>query len=364
MQLESPLQNLQPQRSEARFDVSGKLILPETQKEASVEVVWVPTQQVLLTSVVVPGKRKSDWMKAMPYALEEEISQSIEDVFIAVFHRDPSGSNAGLTWVAVVSKKLMADWVETLASAGLSKAQLVPDCFQCPFPEENDKPSVGHYIETDSHRLARTGRWTGMAIPHDWMSLAPFKNMAWQAETPLPISADHFKVYGLRQGKYQPFSQSNAWIKNWATVAGVFGVLFALLVAQNWIEAHQKTVEKQQVTEATERLFKKMFPDVKRIVNLTAQAKTALAKQPSDTSLVGPARLAILIEPAFKKMPQIEITAFKWQNQHLTLSLEAADNEALQALTDALKDKVTLTLKINSMQPNQVQAEMKIDGVR
>ena len=364
MQRESTQQNLHAKQGGAWFDLSGKLVLLDSQKDRLVEVVWVPTQQVFLTQVVVPGKRKTDWMKALPYALEEEISQPIEDVFIAVLHRDSTGENAGLTQVAIVSNERMTQWVDALTSAGLANAQLVPDCFQCPFPEEHNESPKMHYIETDTHRLARTGKWTGMAIPHDWLTLAPFKHMTWQQEAPSFQVMEHFKPFGLRQGKYQPFSKSTAWAKNWAKVIGVFGALLVLLVTQNWMEAHQKTIEKQQLTEATERLFKQMFPEVKRIVNLTAQAKTALDQQPSEVAGVGPAQLAKAVEPAFKQVPKVEIKAFKWQNKRLSLSLESPDNDSLQALAGALKNKVTLTLKINSMQPNQIQAEMVIDGIR
>lgn len=365
MQRESTRQNLQAKQVGAWFDLSGKLILlSDREKTSSIDVVWVPTEQVLLTQIVVPGKRTSDWMKALPYALEEEISQPIEDVFIAVLHRESTGENAGLTHVAVVSNDLMNQWVDTLASEGLANAQLVPDCFQCPFQGKQGESSKIHYIETETHRLARTGQWAGMSIPHDWLTLAPFKNMTWQQESPSFQTIEHLKSFGLRQGKYQLFSKSTAWAKNWGKVIGVFGALFVLLVAQNWMEAHQKMVEKQQLTEATERLFKQMFPEVKRIVNLTAQAKTALAKQPSEVVGVGPAQLAVAIESAFKQHPKVAIKAFKWQKQRLSLTLDAPDNDSLQALSGALKDKVVLTVKINSMQPNQVQAEMVIDGIR
>ncbi|RUM92637.1 MAG: hypothetical protein DSZ27_02460 [Thiomicrospira sp.] len=364
MQPELTRQNLQAKKAGAWFDVSGKLRVSNREKDSLTDVVWVPTQQVLLTQVVVPGKRKSDWMKALPYALEEEISQPIEEVFIAVLHREQTGDNAGLTQVAIVSNERMSQWTETLVSEGLASAQLVPDCFQCPFPEKQNDSSTVYYIETETHRLARTGQWTGMAIPLDWLTLVSFKNITWQKASPAFPMLESLKSFGLRQGHYQPFSKSTTWVKNWGKVFAVFGLLLLLLVVQNWMEAHQKTIEKQQLTEATERLFKQMFPEVKRIVNLTAQAKTALAKQPSESEKVGPAQLAKLVESAFKQVPKVEIKAFEWQNQRLSLSLDSPDNNSLQALSEALKNKVALTLKINSMQPNQVQAEMVIDGIR
>jgi len=363
------MNNLQESTQRSFFDVSGQLHLPAGVEALKVDVVWVPTQQILLTDVQVPGKRKSDWVRALPYALEESISQPLDAVFIAVLNRVNSGQQQGLTSVAVVDQQLMQNWVEALQAAGLSNAQLVADCFQCDWPSEatgdaeSDRQS--RYLETDQFYLVRHGRWRGMAVPKSWASLPQFESLVGQPGEPRSLSLTEIKAFGLRQGRFQPQSQVSHLGRHGWKIATLSALVFTLWVAQNWLVASQYSSERQQLVAATEQLFKQMFPTVTRIVNIEAQTKTALARQQQPTELMGPAALAVLIESAFQQAKQVKIEQFKWQNNRLILTLKSQENRVLQQLkqqlSDQLQNKAKVLLDIKKMQPNDIAAEMVID---
>lgn len=356
------MNSLRESTQSAFFDASGQLHLPAGAETLKIDVVWVPTQQVLLTDVQVPGKRKSDWMRALPYALEEAISQPLDEVFIAVFNRVASGHQQGLTSVAVVEQPLMQNWVEGLQAAGLSNAQLVADCFQCPW--ESAYQACVH-LETDAFYWVRKGQWGGMAVPKEWGAQPQFESLIGQPCSPTALSLAEIKALGLRQGRFQPQSQVSRLGRKGRDVAILFAVVLTLWVAQNWLVASQQMAEREQLVTATEQLFKQMFPNVKRIVNIEAQTQNALARQQQPAEMIGPAALAGLIESYFQQAKQITIEQFKWQNNRLTLSLKAKDTTALQnlkqALSNQLQDKIKVTLNIKKMQPNDVAAEMVID---
>ncbi|MEA3405621.1 MAG: type II secretion system protein GspL, partial [Pseudomonadota bacterium] len=138
---------LQIDAMQCKFDLAGKLWLKlnnadwqeaafvlQSQSDESaikkamtkVKVVWVPTEQVSLMQQFVPGKRKQDWMTALPFALEESLSEPVEGLHFVALNRDAEG----LVSVAIVSKERMQDWVDQLQSFGLAHALLVADCFQ------------------------------------------------------------------------------------------------------------------------------------------------------------------------------------------------------------------------------------------
>lgn len=362
------MNNLNESTQSAFFDASGQLHLPAGAEALQIDVVWVPTQQVLLTDVTVPGKRKSDWLRALPYALEESISQPLDEVFIAVLNRQTSGDHPGLTSVAVVDQQLMQNWVEGLQAAGLSNAQLVADCFQCHWQAESERDTQdqpGCYLETESDYLIRTGQWRGMALPKSWASLPQFESLVGQPGEPRSLSLAEIKAFGLRQGRFQPQSQVSR-LGLYGRNLGILSVLvLTLWVAQNWLLASQYTTERQQLVSATEQLFKQMFPNVTRIVNIKAQTQTALARQQQPAELMGPAALALLIESPFQQAKQVKIEQFKWQNNRLLLQLKSQDSNALQQLkqqlTNQLQNKAKVTLNIKKMQPNDIAAEMVID---
>ncbi|PLA75572.1 hypothetical protein CYQ88_00990 [Hydrogenovibrio sp. SC-1] len=362
------MNNLKESTQSAFFDVSGQLHLPAGAENMQIDVVWVPTQQVLLTGVVVPGKRKSDWLRALPYALEESISQPLDEVFIAVLNRETSGEQQGLTSVAVVDQLLMKNWIEALQAAGLSNAQLVADCFQCGWETEsgmNHQDQQACYLETESGYLIRTGQWGGMALPKSWASLPQFEPLVGQLGEPRSLSLTEIKAFGLRQGRFQPQSQVSR-LGRYGRNLGILSVLvLTLWVAQNWLLASQYDTERQQLASATEQLFKQMFPNVTRIVNIKAQTQTALARQQQPTALIGPAALALLIESPFQRAKQVKIEQFKWQNNRLLLLLKSQDSNALQQLKqqliNQLQNKAKVTLNIKKMQPNDIAAEMVID---
>lgn len=361
----------------AFFDSSGQLHLPANAADLPIDVVWVPTQQVLLTEVQVPGKRKSDWMRALPFALEEVISQPLDEVFIAVLNRVSSGEKAGLTSVAVVDKTVIENWIEALQAAGLDKVQLVADCFQLTRPGQNspladsaveqvtDAVEDTIYVQTDAGYLVRKGQWGGFWLPLSWQDAPQFTVSQWQPAEMQSLTAAEIKSFGLRQGLFQPQSQVSQLGRHGRNMAILSALVLTLWVGQNWWLASQNAAEREQVVAATEQLFQQMFPNVTRIVNIKAQTQTALARQQQPTESMGPASLALLVESSFQQAKSVKIDRFKWQNTRLVLSIKAQDNTALQQLnkrlSEQLQNKAKVTLNIQKMQPNDIAAEMVID---
>ena len=185
---------------QCKFDPAGKLWLKLNQAQwqeaafvlqsqsedsaikkalAKVNVAWVPTEQVSLMAQFVPGKRKQDWLAALPYALEESLSEPVENLHFVALNRD----EAGLVSVAIISKSRMQHWVEQLQAAGLGHVQLVADCFQVPVAQTSiqDKAVVWSvFNQQDNHNdqneqgnqtqrcLVRTGDYSGFAGSADW----------------------------------------------------------------------------------------------------------------------------------------------------------------------------------------------------
>jgi general secretion pathway protein L len=82
--------------------------------------VLVPGTDVLLTEPEVPLKAGTKLLQVVPYALEEQLADDIDDLHFAIGKR---AADSARTPVAVVRRALMDEWVTGLKSNGLE-----PEC--------------------------------------------------------------------------------------------------------------------------------------------------------------------------------------------------------------------------------------------
>ncbi|HEY7888489.1 MAG TPA: type II secretion system protein GspL [Steroidobacteraceae bacterium] len=88
-------------------------------------VVLVPAADVLLAQPELPpAKAGAKLQQLVPYALEEQLAEDIEDLHFAIGRRQGEATRVP---VAVVARKLMAEWTTLLKSSGLEPEALYAD---------------------------------------------------------------------------------------------------------------------------------------------------------------------------------------------------------------------------------------------
>ena len=88
-------------------------------------VVLVPAADVLLAQPEMPpAKAGTKLQQLVPYALEEQLAEDIEDLHFAIGRRH---GDAARVPVAVVARKLMDEWTTLLKSSGLEPEALYAD---------------------------------------------------------------------------------------------------------------------------------------------------------------------------------------------------------------------------------------------
>ena len=85
-------------------------------------IVLVPASEVLTFSVNLPAKG-SRLIAALPYALEDQVADDIENLHFAPGKRHKSGKLA----VAVVARQTLAGWLEQLDEAGIQPASIIAE---------------------------------------------------------------------------------------------------------------------------------------------------------------------------------------------------------------------------------------------
>jgi general secretion pathway protein L len=98
--------------SEASKDVAGRAV-----------IVLVPATAVLTTTVDIPVRGGSRLRAALPFALEEQLADDVENLHFAAGTRRDSG----LLPAAVVAHTHMQGWLDTLQEAGITASKIVPE---------------------------------------------------------------------------------------------------------------------------------------------------------------------------------------------------------------------------------------------
>ena len=94
---------------------SGDLEQAATAAGDHAVIVLVPAEDVLLTSVHIPARSQAKIRAALPFALEEDLADDVEDLHFAVGDRQENNRLP----VAVVSREKMSRWQERLSEAGI-----------------------------------------------------------------------------------------------------------------------------------------------------------------------------------------------------------------------------------------------------
>jgi general secretion pathway protein L len=102
---------------------SGPLELAASRAAGRQVLVLVPGTEVLLTDAQLPPARSGAKLRQLvPYALEEQLAEDIEELHFAIGRR--SGTR---TPVAVVARRKMDEWLALLKASGIEPAALYAD---------------------------------------------------------------------------------------------------------------------------------------------------------------------------------------------------------------------------------------------
>lgn len=140
---------------------SGPLEQAAGMLEGRAACVLVPAETMLITRVQLPaGRRSGQWRSAVPYALEDRISEDVEQLHFAL-----GDTQAQATAVVVVARTWMDTWLAALAAAGIEAACIVPDCLALPW--ETDQVTIAL---DDGRVLCRDGANAGFSTDRDTFS--------------------------------------------------------------------------------------------------------------------------------------------------------------------------------------------------
>jgi general secretion pathway protein L len=127
----------------------GSLSLAAAVWRSGKVVVLASATQILLAEPELPPGGGTKLARAVPFALEEQLTEDVDQLSFAIGHRRGSGA----TPVAVVSRTVLQGWIADLSAAGLEPQAIYPDISLMP---ENPGQTV-LWLENDRLAVRRPG---------------------------------------------------------------------------------------------------------------------------------------------------------------------------------------------------------------
>ncbi len=143
---------------------SGPLTLAATQAAGRRLCVLAPPADVLLTQPELPARAGAKLQQIVPYALEEQLADDIEELHFAVGKRPRDSTR---TPVAVVSRALMDEWLSMLREAGLS-----PECLYAESELLPRNPTQATALLDDDLVIVRPVDGVPVCVPVDALDAA------------------------------------------------------------------------------------------------------------------------------------------------------------------------------------------------
>jgi general secretion pathway protein L len=351
-------------------------------------VVFVPAESVRLMTVHLPVRQPAKALRAVPFALEDQLAEDVDTLHFALGTRQPDGHYP----VATVSRDNMQGWLLPLRERGLRADALVPETLCLPWHDD------GRWVVlAESDRLlVRSGAYSGFTCaPADlplFLSLAESAPEALRVIAPLGTEAD-YDIWGipveltvgeptaldalirhwqatasinLLQGQFAPHHDLQRLWLPWrrAAVLGIAALLLGMSHAAT--ELWQLNRELQQLETANLERFQELFPDQTRADrhNLelhVAQQRRVLAGGGEEAGLL---MLLQHLASAMSATPGLTLRNVQYRESALYLNLTAGELEVLENLRNWFERQPHVLLDVESANASAEGVQIRVKVTR
>lgn len=382
-------------------EFSGDLREAAAQAVGARVTILVPSTDVLLAQVELPGLKGQRLAKAVPYALEEQLADDVDNLHVAVGARDAAGQLAS----AVVSRATLETWLGQCRGAGLHPDVVSPEVFGIDWPGE--ETGGWSLLVEEGQALLRTDTQmglafdTGNALPvmraaldsaadqqppiikvtdcggQDFTGTETWRELQALCEQEgvvlthhlahLPGSAmlaqgfDEDTAINLLQGDYSIRGQLRKFFLPWRPVLVLVGIWLLLQVALSTMDYVQLQSRQAALQADIAQVFAKAMPGSRLV---PGQEKVLMQRALNELRGAGASEQGLLAlmsraAPVLKGVNGLHLRALRYRNQTLDVDMELPDLQVVDSLKQSLVEKAGLTVDIVSASARNNKVESR-----
>jgi len=347
----------------------------------------LPASEVLLLAIDLPVKSSSQIKKALPFALEDLLADDVETYHL-VWHRPPKDK----VYVAAINHDKFQACLSRFQDVGIQLNSVYPETLCLPYQDQSCS-----LLLDQQNAVLRNGQWLGGGIDvevlpnlvdkllaenpelqllqvwdageqEQWLSEFPINTVHHKLDSPLQIlQAGAVKLgdeLNLLSGSFSRKNTADWQWQKWAPALGI--ILLAALIQTGMLLNgywHQKS-ELAALETQTLELFKKTFPEIKRIVNIKVQADQQLTEIKKQSAGNGSQFMRLLYQTGevLSVNPDFQLQQLDFVNGILQLQLTAPDISQVEQFKQQLESSNELSAKVQSAEAGQngVEAHLEI----
>ena len=370
---------------------SGDLSALSAAAKGKRPVLVIAGRSLLITSVDLPEGNLRVISKAIPYALEEQLAEDIELLHFAPGERQSDG----MIPVVAVSRRFLVELLQALSDAGIYPVLAVAEPLLLPWNESE----LSILVRNDM-AIVRDGVVSGFecALNQLPVLITCLENeqeecdrsiiRVWEQNqnagiSPLLEGSDRQLVLekslsdfdqltelgtkrpaiNLLQGFDEPNS-SRTSVESWRPAVALVLLAITLYISTSGYHYYLAQKELKAIAQKSEELFRRTFPDVKRLVQPLVQAQQKLDQrrlahgQGTDGLLV----LLSILGEARQKSHTIEFTNLEYRQKSLVVYLEGKSVAQIEKFKQQLESGGRTTSDILSTvsKGKKVEARIKV----
>lgn len=366
--------------------------------------VLVPGSDVLLAQVELPTMKAQRLSKAVPFALEEQLAEDVDDLHVAIGQQNKQG----IVTNAVVSRTRLEAWLAQLKAAGLHADVMTPEVFGVHWEQDDAAEQGGWSMMIDGQRgLLRTGAQTGLAF--EMSNLSPVmqacfdevgdkfpaslrlivcdderfesseeyrllaevcaaKNIDLSLDlrdearsVTLARSFDEQHAINLLQGDFSRKQQLEKLLRPWRPAIILLGLWLVMQVGMFVVEYSHLSSSSTELREQIEAVYRDAFPQSRNIVNPKVQMQRGLEKLRNGGGQ-SEGLLALLAQAGavFKDTDGIKLRTLRFKSNKLDVDVEMPDLQSLDKLKQRLSEEAKLQVEIVSASSREGKVESRL----
>lgn len=312
-------------------------------------VVFVPGCDVAIKQLNVPAKSQRAIKLAVPYMLEDELAQDVDQLFFAYANIKNDTDTSNNCFVAVVEQAQMNKWLSWLNEANIRCKTMIPDVLAMPTIAD-----TWQAIMLGQQVLIKQDVWQAQVIDAAiWPMVSDNLVASHKADSlpvlqhysPLPETNDHLTLenlpeelplallargshslgFNLLQGQFSVKEKRSPALRSWQIAAAIMMTAFMLNLAYKGMYLWQLTDKQQLIEQEIINTYMQAFPKTKRVrvATVRSQLKSKMSDIGEGDQNGGFLAMLAKIEPAFAKVTELKPDSIKFDDKRKELRLQA-----------------------------------------
>jgi general secretion pathway protein L len=366
-------------------------------------VVLLNSHCLHINQLQLPTQNLQKLLKAVPYAIEEFIADDVENFHFVVARNKHNSS----TSVVGIDKAILKKIIQVFHSANINIEKIIPDAL-CLAANDGEQWACLNY-KNDSY--LQTDVKNGLIVSHDILPYivtsklhdenqnkperillfseqddttsfdqlrAEKINDAGDIELvnivynthPLVVFCGNYKQampLNLLQHDFKPRSKTSGYWQHWRLAASLAAIWLVLHLGLTIFQYSQLKDDNIITRAKIEKIYKKSFPQSRKIVNPRVQMEQKL-KELKGTAGGGNEGLIFLLAESFGTLThekdKITLQSLTFRNNRMDIGLEGSNLQAVENLNNNLNNnkKIKSEITSSSSEKDKVKGNLRIEA--